>query len=400
MGYLFKEALQVICEANVQLHRDPALTASVSRTSILIARNTMFPITKSEGMAALPIPLALFTSAESHYSISSAAASLGIGASAVRAVPVDHKGVMIPASLEKMIEDSLQSGRRPFYVCATAGTTVRGAYDPLVPISAICRKHGLWMHVDAAWGGPAILSAKHKWKLEGSQFADSIACNPHKMMGVPLTCSFLLGKDLKKFYTANALTAGYLFHEDPDDVASAPEAPRQPPATDDIYDLASLTPQCGRRGDSLKLYLSWIYHGSEGYESQIDAAFAAAAYLASCIAERGDMLLVSENPPPSCQVCFYYSIRAGSDTVAGRSEPPDSSNLQVQKKWNSKVTRSIVSGLVDKGWMVDYAPGDSGEFLRVVVNRGTTQDIVDGLLKAISEVGSQVITNGDAAHSR
>ena len=347
----------------------------------------MFPMIKTQGMASLPTQPILFTSAEAHYSISTSAQALGIGAGAVRAVPIDKYGAMDPSALEIMVQESIDSGRRPFYVCATAGTTVRGAYDPIVPISQICKKYGIWLHVDAAWGGPAIFSAKHRWKLGGSEFADSIACNPHKMMGVPLTCSFLLGEDLKKFYAASALSAGYLFHGDPEDAASAPEASRQLPAASEIFDLASLTPQCGRRGDSLKLYLSWIYHGSDGYEKQIDTAFAAAAYLADCVSRRSDMLLVSDNPPPCCQVCFHYIGSKEGRGLSGLLNGP-SKDSEAGKRRNSNITRGIVAGLVQKGWMVDYAPGEKGEFLRVVTNRGTTKGIVHGLIKAICEVGS------------
>ena len=346
----------------------------------------MFPIAKTQGMASLPTPLVLFTSAEAHYSISSAAATLGIGTSAVRAVPVDENGAMSPSALETMIEEATISGHQPFYVCATAGTTVRGAYDPLLPISKISKKYGMWLHVDAAWGGPVVFSAKHRWKLEGSECAQSIACNPHKMMGVPLTCSFLLGKDLRKFHAANALSAEYLFHDDPDDIASAPQATKEPPAASEIFDLASLTPQCGRRGDSLKLYLSWIFYGSEGYEKQINAAFEAASYLADCVSKRSDMLLVSNNPPPCCQVCFYY-VGTKQDTAAHEGLQASTKDSIPKKNFNSKITRSIVARLVPKGWMVDYAPGEEGEFLRIVTNRGTTKDIVNGLVKAISEVG-------------
>ena len=384
---------------------------------MLIARNTMFPATKNQGMAALPKPLVLFTSTESHYSISSAAASLGIGASHVRAVPVDESGAMLPSALECQVSDSLASGQQPFYVCATAGTTVRGAYDPLTPISEVCQKHNLWLHVDGCWGGPAIFSARHAHKLAGSGRADSVACNPHKMMGVPLTCSFLLGRDLRAFHAANALTAGYLFHEDLDDADStSPENRRRhPPPAADVYDLASLTPQCGRRGDGLKLYLSWTYHGSAGYAAQIDAAFAAAAYMAARVRERADMRLVGESPPPCCQVCFYYvgsssssssSSRSGSGKGGAEAEDGEergggggaaAQDAKAQKRRrNSRVTRGVVAALEGKGWMVDYAPGERGEFLRVVVNRNTTRGIVDGFLIAVGEVGERVVA-GSAA---
>ena len=349
--------------------------AASNTTSMLIARNTMFPETKTHGIAAISKPLVLFASVESHYSIASAAAFLGLGSSAVWSVPVDGAGAMDVSALESLIGEAQDTGHQPFYVCATAGTTVRGAYDTLRAISEVCQRHDLWLHVDGSWGGPAIFSTKHRWKLDGSELADSIAINPHKMMGVPLTCSILLGKDLRKFYSANALSAGYLFHKDSDDVNSAPEATETVPPASEVFDLASFTPQCGRRGDSLKLYLAWVYYGSQGFEKQIDNAFAMAGYLAGLIVKRDDMLLVSDNPPPCCQVCLYFVGRNGKSLE------------NIDKRNRSLTTRSIVNGLVQKGWMVDYAPGEQGEFLRVVVNRGCTEGIMEGLVKAIADVG-------------
>jgi glutamate decarboxylase len=359
--------------------------AASNYTSMLIARNTKFPDVKSKGITSLLKPLAIFTSAEAHYSVSTAAASLGLGADSVWSVPVDSHGRMNVSLLQEQVERAIASGSEPFYCSATAGTTVRGAYDPLASIAKVCQTYNLWFHVDAAWGGPAIFSSKHKWKLEGSHLADSIACNPHKMMGVALTCSFLLGKDLRKFYAANSLTAGYLFHEDSDAVALTSGAPRELPAASEIYDLASLTPQCGRRGDSLKLYLCWVYHGSDGFESQIDSAFAASAYMASQISKRKDMALISENPPPCCQCCFYYQ---GEAEDLFKLESLDSA---LRKRIRTRITRGIVAGLVQKGWMIDYAPGNEGEFLRAVTNRGTSNEIVDGLLGAIVDIGPSIM---------
>jgi glutamate decarboxylase len=266
---------------------------------------------------------------------------------------------MIPRALDDLIQKALSQSRTPFYVNATAGTTVLGSYDPFAQISAICKKYKLWLHIDASWGGPVVFSQKQKHKMAGSHLADSLAVNPHKMMGVPLTCSFLLGPDLTKFHKANTLPAGYLFHEENDG--------------GEVWDLADLTLQCGRRGDSLKLALSWIYYGASGFEQQIDHAFDIAAYFASEVEKRGDFVLVSENPPPCLQVCFYYA-KGGE--------------LHVKEEENTRVTSSIVQSLIPRGFMVDYAPGDNGSFFRVVVNSQTRKGTVDGLLKAIEEVGS------------
>ncbi|KAH8819468.1 glutamate decarboxylase-like protein-like protein 1 [Xylogone sp. PMI_703] len=328
-------------------------------TSILIARNNLYPETKATGNGNHQF--VLFSSAHGHYSLEKAAQMLGMGTENVKPVPVDSQGRMIPSELERLIRETQREGKTPLYVNATAGTTVLGSYDPFLEISKICRAHNLWLHVDGSWGGPAIFSKKQKHKLSGVEFADSLACNPHKMLGAPVTCSFLLTPDLNKFHKANTLRAGYLFHEVDDD--------------GEVWDLADLTLQCGRRGDSLKLALSWIYYGRSGFEAQVDHAFDLAAYFADEIAQRSNFVLVSENPPPCLQVCFYFA-KGGE--------------LSEDAEVNTKGTKDITQALIARGFMVDYAPGDRGSFFRVVVNRDTRKGTVDGLIKAIEEVGSNI----------
>ncbi|SLM36545.1 plp-dependent transferase [Lasallia pustulata] len=334
-------------------------------TSIVIARNTLYPDTKTQGNSAGGRKLILFTSAHGHYSIEKAAQMLGFGSSAVWSIPVDSSGRMIPSELESQILLARSSGHTPFFVNATAGTTVLGSYDPIPPLSALCTAHHLWLHLDASWGGPAIFSPTHAPKLTGSHLANSIAINPHKMLGVPLTCSFLLAADLRQFHAANTLPASYLFHPDP-----------HPSPHADTYDLADLTLQCGRRADSLKLALGWIFHGKAGYAAHVDAAFATAAYLSAQIAARypHDLKLVSADPPPCLQVCFYYA-------PGGRLCP--------EAAGNSKATEGIAKELVARGFMVDYAEGERGRFFRVVVNRETRRGTVDGLLRAVVEAGRE-----------
>ncbi|TAQ85523.1 hypothetical protein B7494_g6140 [Chlorociboria aeruginascens] len=332
-------------------------------TSIIIARNNFFPETKVTGNENHKF--VLFTSAHGHYSLEKAAQMCGLGTNNVISVPVDSKGQMIPAELEDMVKKCKSEGKVPFYVNATAGTTVLGSYDPFDPISKICKAYSLWLHIDASWGGPAIFSSTQKHKLHGASLADSLAVNPHKMMGVPLTCSFLLGPDLRTFHKANTLPAGYLFH---DDAGSVENEDRE------VWDLADLTLQCGRRGDSLKLALSWIYYGREGFAAQIDQAFDTAAYFATKVAESENLVLVSENPPPCLQVCFYY---ARERALRGKEE-------------NTRCTREIATRVVRQGFMVDYAPGERGSFFRVVVNRLTRRETVDRLIRAIEEVGRVV----------
>jgi glutamate decarboxylase len=354
--------------------------SSSNLTSIVIARNTLYPECKIKGNSCATGPFVLFTSEHGHYSVEKAAITCGLGSEAVWTVPVDEAGRMNSEALRALVLRAKLEGRTPLYVNATAGTTVLGSYDPFEEIAAVCKEFNLWLHIDASWGGPAIFSSKHRGKLAGSHLANSLTVNPHKMMNVPVTCSFLLGPDMAVFHKANTLPAGYLFHS-----ASTPEvtngstaaalngdaAGNAPP---EIWDLADLTLQCGRRADSLKLALSWIYYGAAGFERQIDGAFELAGYLADLLAQRHDFVLVSENPPPCLQVCFYYA-------PGGR--------LPDEPEENTRRTRLIVERLVARGYMVDYAPGKKGSFFRVVVNFQTLKGTVEGLVKALVAVGEE-----------
>jgi glutamate/tyrosine decarboxylase-like PLP-dependent enzyme len=251
--------------------------------------------------------------------------------------------------------------------------------------------------VDGSWGGSFVFSKRQKHKLAGVDKANSIAINPHKMLGVPVTCSFLLAADIRQFHKANTLPAGYLFHSDdtearPNDELSTAENELSVDSPE-VWDLADLTLQCGRRADSLKLFLGWTYYGTEGYEQQIDTACDVAAHLATLVSENPNFILISENPPPCLQVCFYYA--PGGQLVHPRGVV---SNEIERAKANSKVTEEVTHALVHKGFMVDFAPpsGDenaagNGKFFRCVVNVQTTRETVEALVRAIEEVGPAII---------
>ncbi|KAJ5861677.1 Pyridoxal phosphate-dependent transferase major region subdomain 2 [Penicillium soppii] len=361
-------------------------------TSVVIARNNLYPNTKTDGNGGYKF--VLFTSAHGHYSVEKAAQMLGFGSNAVWPVPIDNVGCMIPAELEKLVQRAQNEGRTPFYVNATAGTTVMGSFDPFNEIAAICQKYNLWFHIDGSWGGSFVFSQNQKHKLAGAEKANSIAINPHKMLGVPVTCSYLLAADMRQFHKANTLPAGYLFHNDePATNGDAGEQSELEVESPEVWDLADLTLQCGRRADSLKLFLGWTYYGNEGYQQQIDSACEIAAHLANTIDQHPDFVLISENPPPCLQVCFYYA--PGKEFVYPRGVV---SNEAQRAKNNSKVTEQVTHAIVPKGFMVDFAPpsGDdnavgNGKFFRCVVNVQTTKETVDSLVHAIEEVGPGIV---------
>jgi len=136
--------------------------------------------------------LIVFTSEDAHYSVKKLAAFLGIGYDNVYLVKVDSRGKMVIADLEAQISRAIMEGAAPLMVSATAGTTVIGAFDPLEKIAEVCKKYGLWFHVDAAWGGGALVSKTYRGLLDGIELADSVTWNPHKLLAAPQQCSTLL----------------------------------------------------------------------------------------------------------------------------------------------------------------------------------------------------------------
>ncbi|KAF1810634.1 PLP-dependent transferase [Eremomyces bilateralis CBS 781.70] len=182
-----------------------------NQLAMLIAKVTMFPETKEGGNGAVPggKRLVVLTSEHGHYSVEKACVMAGLGSGAVRTVKVDERGRIIVEELEKEIAAAKERGELPFFVNATAGTTVLGSFDPIGEIAKVARREGLWCHVDGSWGGPVLFSEKlRKGRLDGIEDVDSMAITPHKMLGVPVTCSFLVGRDLRLFKAASTLKAG------------------------------------------------------------------------------------------------------------------------------------------------------------------------------------------------
>lgn len=244
--------------------------------ALVLARNYIFPNVKNDGITALP-KLAVLVSERSHFSLLKGANTIGIGQKGVIKVPVDDHGRMTGDAVSKAIEDTLKLGMMPFMVCSTAGTTETGSFDCIEQISEVAQKHQLWHHVDGSWGGALILHSDYKSLFSGLEKADSFTWNPHKLMSVPLTCSAFLTKHdglMRKEIKSN--DADYIYHDyDYSDWDTGP---------------ASLA--CGRRVDSLKLWLSWNYFGEKGYQERVKKCMSLAQYATSIVQEAENLELM------------------------------------------------------------------------------------------------------------
>ncbi len=322
--------------------------------ALLAARQRRFPHTRVHGFAPEDRPVA-FASAEAHYSIPRAASIAGFGLDGVVAVACDDAGRMRPDALEEAVAAALADGRTPFFVCATAGTTMAAAYDPVDAIAGVCERHGLWLHVDAAYGGNVLFSPEHRGLLAGLERADSMAWNPHKTMAVPLHCSALLMRERGHLHTAFATQADYLFHD-------TEEAGR---------DRGDMTIQCGRRVDALKLWLAWQAQGDAGYRARVEQAFRNVAAARRMVEERPALELVRE--PHGCNLLFRW-LPAGEPSA----EEVDRRNVALRE------------GLKRGGRvMLNYSRLDGRVALRLVLTHPElTEDDLRVVFDAVEQAGA------------
>ncbi|XP_060806034.1 acidic amino acid decarboxylase GADL1 [Amyelois transitella] len=258
--------------------------------ALVAARFRAFPEVKTKGMRVLP-EMVIFTSEDSHYSIRKAAHWLGFGTESVHTIKTNEDGQMIVSELVKAIKEQRKLGRHPVMVNATAGTTVLGAIDDLGAIAEVCRENGVWMHVDACWGGSLMLSPKFKDRLKMDQKPDSIAWNPHKMAGAPLQCSVFLVRHRGLLHEANSAAANYLFQQDK--------------FYDVSYDTGDKSIQCGRKIDAFKLWTMWKARGDAGLAFLADRTMGIAEYCMTEVSRRqGFRLLTRILQCPN--VCFWY----------------------------------------------------------------------------------------------
>ena len=275
--------------------------------AMLAARNEVLADTKHRGLWQ-QAPLFAFVSADAHYSLDKAANILGIGTDQLIKVPVDERGRMDPGALEQLIEECIERGGRPFFVCATLGTTVRGAYDPLPPLLELRRRYRFWLHGDGAWGGAALLDDNlREGFLEGVELLDSFTWDFHKMPGTNLMCNMLLfnGREDAFRCTCSAGEHSYLFREEKE--------------THEL-DLGVGSLQCGRRVDSLKWFLDWKYFGKEGLGERVHRYLELAAHAEARINCHPELEMVA--PRESFNVCFRYLPPGNLD--------PDEFNLKLR----------------------------------------------------------------------
>jgi len=266
-------------------------TASMaSMHAILAARELASPETRLTGQHP---PLILYISEHAHSSIEKGAMVVGIGRDNVRHVPADAEFRMRADALEQLIAQDLAAGKKPFCVAATLGTTSSTSVDPLSAIAEIATRHGVWLHVDAAYAGPAALLEEHRHILDSAARADSLVVNPHKWLFTPADLSILYTRRPDVMKRALAIeTPAYLVTAQHERALNYSE-----------YTLA-----LGRRFRALKLWFVLRYFGREGIAQILRGHIRMAQNLAEEISKDPNFEIAA--PHPFSLVCFRYR---GSD---------------------------------------------------------------------------------------
>lgn len=211
---------------------------------ITVARQAHVPGVSEKGLQGIEKPITLYVSDQGHMSVSRSAMLLGIGHDHVRSVPSDENFRMRVDALADIVRKDREAGFHPFCVVAQAGSVSTGAIDPLTDLADYCEAEKLWLHVDAAYGGAALLSDKHRHKLAGINRADSVCVDPHKWFFVPLECGITLFKSGAQQKATFRAKAAYLGQESD-------------------WDLKNTNFQLSRQGRALKLWFSFRTYGTD-----------------------------------------------------------------------------------------------------------------------------------------
>ncbi len=320
--------------------------AEANLTAVLCALNHAFPEYAKNGLMGISNRPIIYCSEEAHHSINKAAKSVGLGYLSVQSIPVDDQLKMDADSLKVKIKQDLADGNHPFMLIGTAGTTGSGAIDNLIVLSEIANEFKFWYHVDAAYGGGAILHGMLKQHLKGIEKSDSITFDAHKWLSVPMCTSLFVSSHNEILNKTFRITTEYMPKE-------ASEL--------DVVDPFSHSIQWSRRFIGLKLYLSLLFFGWDGYEKVIGHQSEMGNLLQEKLIKNNWTI---KNHTPLPVICFT------DDSI----------------KDNEKFTKTILKNIIDTGksWLSIYPIHNISTFRACITNYNTTEQDLDELIEELN----------------
>jgi glutamate/tyrosine decarboxylase-like PLP-dependent enzyme len=312
---------------------------------------------RTQGMQALQRRPLLYATTEAHGCVRKAAELLGIGSANIRKVEADSDYRLRPSHLLAMLEGDLARGDLPVAVVASAGTVNTGAIDPLEEIAEVCHQSGVWLHVDAAYGGPPVLLLDEYADVRaGLGKADSIAIDPHKWLYVPVDAGLLLLADPEQARDAFSLVPPYLRTSDPDPWFSE-------------YGFEQTRPF-----RALKIWMPLQHLGLAGYRDLIRADLRLAEYLRAKVGAAADLQLLAGG---LSVVCFRY-------------RPPgwDGSGQRLDEL-NRRIGRAVQVG--GRAFIAPTTVDEVTALRACIVNPGSHEADVDLLVREVTGYGATLL---------
>lgn len=324
-------------------------TASTSTLVALICareRSSGYALTAG-GLQAQAKPLIVYVSAQAHSSVDKAALLAGFGRDNIRLIPTDAHYALRPEALQAAIERDLADGLQPCAVVATTGTTATTALDPLDAIGAIAQAHGLWLHVDAAMAGSAMILPECRWMWQGIERADSLVVNAHKWLGVAFDCSLYYVRDPQHLIRVMSTNPSYL----------------QSSVDGQVKNLRDWGIPLGRRFRALKLWFMLRSEGLDALQQRLRRDLDNARWLAAQVEAEADWQLLA--PVHLQTLCLRHcppglkgdALQAHTQAWAARLNASGSAYVtpaQLQGQWMVRVSigalpteRAHVEGLWD-----------------------------------------------------
>lgn len=288
------------------------------------------------GLQAEERPLTVYVSEQSHSSVEKAALLAGFGRDNVRKVGCDRAYAMRPEALAEAVRRDVAGGRRPCAVVATVGTTTSTAIDPVAAVAEVAAGHRLWLHVDAAMAGSAMILPECRWMWEGVEAADSVVLNPHKWLGVAFDFSLYYVRDPEHLVRVMSTNPSYL----------------QSSADGRVKSFRDWGVPLGRRFRALKLWCLLRAEGVRGLRERLRRDLANARWLEERV-----------RAAPGWRVLAPVPLQ----TVCVRHEPPGLSGEELDRHtlgWAERVNRSgaayLTPAVLDGRWMVRVSVGAEG----------------------------------------
>lgn len=313
-------------------------TASTSTLVALISareRTSSFSLSRG-GLQADAPPLIVYTSSQSHSSVMKAALLAGFGREHVRLIPHDASYAMVPAALADAVADDRARGLTPCAIVATCGTTTTTALDPIDAIGRIAQEHRIWLHVDAAMAGSAMILPECRWMWDGIERADSIVINPHKWLGAAFDCSVYYVRDPEHLVRVMSTNPSYL----------------QTAADDVVKNYRDWGIPLGRRFRALKLWFLIREAGVDGLQARLRRDLDNAQWLTRQVDASDEWRVLA--PVPLQTVCVRHEP---PQVVARGGDALDAHTLA----WCDRINRSgaayLTPAILDGRWMVRVSIG-------------------------------------------